>query len=111
MHIDENIIPILALLVGMVIAVTKILTNTISRHRLAVEKIRADAMVRAEEVRSRNELELERLMRQDQGRGNANNTNANSTAANIYSTSNTDNPNNQTDPESNQRSSRERIRD
>lgn len=33
--------------------------------QLKAEQIRADAMVRAEEVRSRNQLELEKLMRED----------------------------------------------
>jgi|GEM_PF-914784 len=66
MHIDGNLIPLFAIAVGLIITVTKILTESISRYKLKAEQIRADAMVRAEEVRSRNELELERLMRQDQ---------------------------------------------
>ena len=33
---------------------------------MKVEQIRADAMVRAEEVRSRNQLELEKLVRAEQ---------------------------------------------
>ena len=66
MHIDGNLIPLFAIAVGLIITVTKILTESISRYKLKVEQIKADAMVRAEEVRSRNELELERLMRQDQ---------------------------------------------
>jgi len=41
--------------------------DTISKYKLKVEQIRADAMVRAEEVRSRNQLELERLMHQTNG--------------------------------------------
>lgn len=97
----EEIVPVLALIVGMVIAVTKILTKTISSHRLEVEKIRAEAMVRAEEVRTRNELELEKLMRQNQSGSNANNTNAYNSSS-LY---------NQTEPENEQRSTRERIRD
>ncbi len=66
MHIDGNLIPLFALAVGLIITVTKILTESISRYKLKAEQIKADAMVRAEEVRSRNELELERLLRQDQ---------------------------------------------
>lgn len=61
-----NLIPIFAITVGLIITVTAILSDTISKYKLKVEQIRADAMVRAEEVRSRNQLELERLMRQDQ---------------------------------------------
>lgn len=66
MRIDGNLVPLFALAVGLIITVTAILSDTISKHRLKMEQIRADAMVRAEEVRSRNQLELERLMRQDQ---------------------------------------------
>lgn len=59
-------VPIIALCVGLVITVTAILSDAISKYKLKVEQIRADAMVRAEEVRSRNQLELERLMQKDQ---------------------------------------------
>lgn len=65
MRIDENLIPIFAIGVGLVITMTAILSDKISKYKLRVEQIRADAMVRAEEVRSRNQLELERLMRQE----------------------------------------------
>jgi len=68
-----EIVPLFAIAVGLIIAVTKILTRSISSHRLEVEKIRADAMVKAEEIRTRNELELEKLMRQDQSGNNAGN--------------------------------------
>jgi len=61
-----NIIPLCALGVGLIITVTSILIKEITKYKLKVEQIRADAMVRAEEVRSRNQLELERLMRQEQ---------------------------------------------
>lgn len=61
-----NIVPLCAIGVGLIITVTAILASTISKYKLEAEKIRADAMVRAEEVRSRNQLELERLMRQEQ---------------------------------------------
>jgi hypothetical protein len=88
-----EIVPLFAMMVGLIIAVTKILTSTISRHRLDVEKIRADAMVRAEEVRTRNELELEKLMRQDQ------------------SVNNTGNGTAQSDSDNERRNTKERIRD
>lgn len=65
MFIDSNLIPIVALGVGFVIAITSILANTIMKYKLKAEQIKADALVRAEEVRSRNQLELEKLMRQD----------------------------------------------
>lgn len=67
MNIDGNLVPIFAIGVGLIITVTAILSDTISKYKLKVEQIRADAMVRAEEVRSRNQLELERLMRQEHG--------------------------------------------
>jgi hypothetical protein len=66
MNLNGDIVPLFAMTVGLIIVVTKTLASTISKHKLDVEKIKADAMVRAEEVRSRNELELEKLMRQDQ---------------------------------------------
>lgn len=65
MDVGLNMIPIFAISVGLIITVTAILSDTISKYKLKVEQIRADAMVRAEEVRSRNQLELERLMRQE----------------------------------------------
>lgn len=65
--IDGNMIPIFAFAVGLIITMTAILSEAISKYKLKVEQIRADAMVRAEEVRSRNQLELERLMRQEHG--------------------------------------------
>ncbi len=65
--IDINFIPIFALAVGFIIAITAILASTITKYKLKVEQIKADALVRAEEIRSRNQLELEKLLRQDQG--------------------------------------------
>lgn len=53
--------------VGLIIVVTAILSDTISRTKLKMEQIRADALVRAEEVRAKNQLELEKLMRQESG--------------------------------------------
>lgn len=67
MNIDGNLIPIFEFGAIMIIAVTAILSTAISKYKLKVEQIRADAMVRAEEVRSRNQLELERLMHQEHG--------------------------------------------
>lgn len=60
-----NIVPLCAIGVGLIITVTSILVKEITKYKLKVEQIRADAMVRAEEVRSRNQFELERLMRQE----------------------------------------------
>ena len=62
------LIPICALVVGLIIAVTGILARTISQHKLKVEQIRADAMVRAEAIRTRNQLELEKLIKEEQVR-------------------------------------------
>jgi hypothetical protein len=58
----EELVPIFAMTVGLIIAVTAM----ISKYKLKAEQIKADALVRAEEVRTRNQLELERLMRQDE---------------------------------------------
>jgi hypothetical protein len=93
MNINGEIVPIFAMTVGLIIVVTKTLTSTISKHKLDVERIKADAMVRAEEVRSRNELELEKLIRQDQNSNNAKNSAG------------------QAEPDSDKKSTRERIRD
>ncbi len=73
MHIDQNLIPIFAIGVGLIIGVTSILAKTISNTRLKIEQIRADAMVRAEEVRMRNQLELEKMMQQDKKTDTENN--------------------------------------
>lgn len=62
MQIDGNLIPILAISVGFAIAVV----SRITQYKLKVEQIKADALVRAEEVRTKNQLELEKLIRQDQ---------------------------------------------
>ncbi len=67
MRIDGNLIPIFAIAVGLIITVTVVLSDAITKYKLKVEQIRADAMVRAEEIRSRNQLELERLMHQENG--------------------------------------------
>ena len=67
MRIDGNLIPIFAIAVGLIITVTVVLSDAITKYKLKVVQIRADAMVRAEEIRSRNQLELERLMHQENG--------------------------------------------
>jgi hypothetical protein len=61
----DFLVPLCALGVLLIVSVTAILARTISAYKLKAEQIRADAMVRAEEVRSRNQLELEKLMRED----------------------------------------------
>jgi len=66
MNIDGNFIPIFAIAVGFVITITAILADSITKYKLKVEQIKADALVRAEEVRTRNQLELEKLLQQDQ---------------------------------------------
>lgn len=66
MYIDPNIIPIFAIGAGFIITITAILTDSISKYKLKKEQIKADAMVRAEEIRAGNQLELEKLMRQGQ---------------------------------------------
>ncbi len=66
----ENVAAIFAMAVGLIITliitVTAILADTISKYKLKVEQIRADALVRTEEVRTRNQLELEKLLHQEQ---------------------------------------------
>jgi hypothetical protein len=67
MNLGADFIPIFALSIGFIITITAILTDAISKYKLKKEQIKADAMVRAEEVRARNQLELEKIMRQGQG--------------------------------------------
>lgn len=67
MHIDGGLIPFFAIGVGLIITMTAILSDTISKTRLKTEQIKADALVRAEEIRARNQLELEKLMQQKDG--------------------------------------------
>jgi hypothetical protein len=65
MNLGPDFIPIFALSVGLIITITAILTDAISKYKLKKEQIKADAMVRAEEIRARNQIELEKMMRQD----------------------------------------------
>ena len=74
MHISGGLIPFFALGVGLIITMTAILSDTISKTRLKTEQIKADALVRAEEIRARNQLELEKLMQQKDGQYTANNS-------------------------------------
>jgi hypothetical protein len=60
-------------LVPLIIAVsivTIVAIDNINKIVIKKEQIRADAMVRAEEVKAKNQLELEKLMRQDNIRQN-----------------------------------------
>lgn len=67
---DGNVIAMFAIAVGFVITITVILADTISKYKLKVEQIKADALVRAEEVRAKNQLELEKLLNREQKTGN-----------------------------------------
>ena len=60
-----SIVALAALAVGFIISITAILTDNITKYKLKVEQIRADALVRTEEVKARNQLELEKLVRQE----------------------------------------------
>jgi hypothetical protein len=61
----DLLVPLSAIGVMMIVAVTAILARTISQHKLKVEQIKADAMVRVEEARIRNQIELEKLMQEE----------------------------------------------
>ena len=58
---EDLILPI----VGCVTAMVILLVPQFIKYKLKVEQIRADALVRAEEVKAKNQLELERLMHRD----------------------------------------------
>ncbi|MCX7841581.1 MAG: hypothetical protein N2489_00715 [Clostridia bacterium] len=55
------LIPIVAIATGGIIAITSIYT----KYRLNVEQIKADAMVKAEEIRARNQYDIERMIMED----------------------------------------------
>lgn len=65
MHVDGGFIAVFGFAVCLVISVTAILADSITKYKLKVEQIRADALVRSEEVRTKNQLELEKLLRQE----------------------------------------------
>ena len=58
---EDIIIPIAGMLTAVIIVTVIVYT----KYRLKVEQIKADAMVRAEEVRAKNQLDLEKLMHSD----------------------------------------------
>ncbi len=67
MNPNESLVLIFAIAVGLIIAVTAILTDAISKHKLRVEKIKADTIIRTEEIRAKNQLELEKMIHQEAG--------------------------------------------
>ena len=56
MNLGPDFIPIFAIGVGFIITITAILADSISKYKLKKEQIKADAMVRAEEIRAKNQL-------------------------------------------------------
>jgi hypothetical protein len=63
---EDIIVPIAGMLTAVIIVSISIYT----KYRIKVEQIKADAMVRAEEVRAKNQLELEKLMQRDNSEKN-----------------------------------------
>jgi hypothetical protein len=63
---EDIIVPIAGMLTAVIIVSISIYT----KYRIRVEQIKADAMVRAEEVRAKNQLELEKLMQRDNSEKN-----------------------------------------
>ncbi|MCX8129865.1 MAG: hypothetical protein N3I35_07180 [Clostridia bacterium] len=61
----ENIEDIIIPIAGCLTAITIVVTVQVSKYKLKVEQIKADALVRAEEIKAKNQLELERLIRVD----------------------------------------------
>lgn len=57
-------IPIVSVVVISMIPISIVTVTQIVKYKLKVEQIKADAMVRAEEVRARNQLEIEKLFYQ-----------------------------------------------
>ena len=54
----EVMIPIIAIAGGIIVVIVSI----ILKNKIAVEKIRADALIKAEEIKAQNQLEIEKLM-------------------------------------------------
>lgn len=65
---EDIIIPV----AGMFTAIVIVTVSVYTKYRLKVEQIKADAMVRAEEVRAKNQLEMEKLMYSERTRSNNN---------------------------------------
>lgn len=63
---DPTWIPIMGIIAGIVIPVTISTVSQISKYKIRVEQIKADALVRAEEVKAKNQLEIEKLFYQNQ---------------------------------------------
>lgn len=51
--------------VAVVLISIYLTTQEILKYRLKKEQIKADAMVRAEEIKAKNQLEIEKLIHQD----------------------------------------------
>lgn len=63
---DPTWVPIMGIIAGIVIPVTISTVSQISKYKIRVEQIKADALVRAEEVKAKNQLEIEKLIYQNQ---------------------------------------------
>lgn len=61
MDMDSNaVIAIVAVLVSIYLTIQEVL-----KYRLKKEQIKADAMVKAEEIKAKNQLEIEKLIHHD----------------------------------------------
>jgi len=51
-------IPIIAVTGGITVAIV----STVLKNKIEIEKIRADALIKAEEIKAQNQLEIEKLI-------------------------------------------------
>lgn len=66
MGVNGNLTAIIIMAILALIPITIVTVVQLSKLKLRVEQIKADAIVRAEEVKARNQLEIEKLIYQNQ---------------------------------------------
>ena len=60
--LDPNFTGIIVVGILALVPIVIVTVTTLSKTKLRIEQIRADAMVRAEEVKAKNQLEIEKLI-------------------------------------------------
>ncbi len=65
MHIDQNTLVAIAVVVVGFFTFTYVSMQEIFKFKLKKEQIKADAMVKAEEIKAKNQLDIEALVHKD----------------------------------------------
>lgn len=63
--LDSNLTGVIIVGIVALIPITIVSVTKITNYRLKVEQIKADTVVKVEEAKARNQLEIEKLMIQD----------------------------------------------